>query len=104
MAAASVLCTFTRVVRRFGVSTTLPGVLIAASRLLYSTRIHGVHCAVPLNATLCSSAQDWVVLCGWPVERIAGNWQRAPQVAGRLRLCTRSLFFEPDDVRVPIVR
>ncbi|GIM11970.1 hypothetical protein Vretimale_15405, partial [Volvox reticuliferus] len=48
--------------------------------------------------------QDWVVTAAWPVDRVAGNWQRAPLVGGRVRLCTRSLFFEPDDVRIPIVR
>ncbi len=71
---------------------------------LHATRFHGVYRPSPSDAALCWSPQDWVVLCGWPVDRIGGNWQRAPQVAGRLRLCTRSLFFEPDDVRVPIVR
>ncbi len=39
----------------------------------------------------------------WP-QGLAGNWQRLPKLPGQLRLCTRSLFFEPDDVRVPIVR
>lgn len=39
----------------------------------------------------------------WP-QGLAGNWQRLPKLSGQLRLCTRSLFFEPDDVRVPIVR
>jgi factor associated with neutral sphingomyelinase activation len=46
---------------------------------------------------------DWVATCKWPA-RVAGNWQGAPSLPGRLRLCTKSLFFDPDDVRVPIVR
>lgn len=44
------------------------------------------------------------MLAAWPVDQVAGNWQRQPLLQGRLRLCTRSLFFEPDDVRVPIAR
>lgn len=35
---------------------------------------------------------------------MSGNWQGAASLPGRLRLCTKSLFFDPDDVRVPIVR
>lgn len=46
---------------------------------------------------------DWVASCNWPAS-VAGNWQGAPSLPGRLRLCTKSLFFDPDDVRVPIVR
>lgn len=47
--------------------------------------------------------RDWVVVAKWP-EAVAGNWQKSSQLSGRLRLCTRSLFFEPDDVRIPVVR
>lgn len=47
--------------------------------------------------------KDWVASCKWPLE-IGGNWQGVPKLTGQLRLCTKSLFFEPDDVRVPIVR
>jgi hypothetical protein len=39
----------------------------------------------------------------WPAS-IEGNWSGAERLPGRLRLATKSLFFEPDDVRVPIVR
>lgn len=46
---------------------------------------------------------DFVAVARWPAA-VAGNWQRLPRLAGQLRLCTKSLFFEPDDVRVPIVR
>ncbi|KAF8059207.1 lvsF [Scenedesmus sp. PABB004] len=46
---------------------------------------------------------DWVASCAWPAD-VEGNWQGAAALPGRLRLATRSLFFEPDDVRVPIVR
>lgn len=46
---------------------------------------------------------DWVVTCRWPPS-VAGNWQGAPSLSGRLRLCARSLFFDADDVRVPVVR
>lgn len=47
--------------------------------------------------------EDYVATCKWPTG-MAGNWAQASQLQGRLRLCTRSLFFEPDDVRVPIAR
>lgn len=46
---------------------------------------------------------DWVASAVWP-DGVEGNWSGAQQLPGRLRLATRSLFFEPDDVRVPIVR
>jgi factor associated with neutral sphingomyelinase activation len=46
---------------------------------------------------------DWVASCNWP-SSISGNWQGAQSLPGRLRLCTKSLFFDPDDIRVPIVR
>lgn len=46
---------------------------------------------------------DWVASCKWP-SSIPGNWQGTQSLPGRLRLCTKSLFFDPDDVRVPIVR
>lgn len=47
--------------------------------------------------------EDFVATARWP-QGLVGNWQRLPKLPGQLRLCTRSLFFEPDDVRVPIVR
>ena len=47
---------------------------------------------------------DWVAECtGWPAA-VAGNWAGATTLPGRLRLASKSLFFEADDVRVPIVR
>jgi factor associated with neutral sphingomyelinase activation len=46
---------------------------------------------------------DWAASCKWP-SSVEGNWQGLEALPGRLRLCTKSLFFEPDDVRVPIVR
>lgn len=47
---------------------------------------------------------DWVAACtGWPVA-VTGNWSGAAALPGRLRLGSKSLFFEADDVRVPIVR
>ena len=47
---------------------------------------------------------DWVAECtGWPTS-VAGNWAGASLLPGRLRLASKSLFFEADDVRVPIVR
>jgi hypothetical protein len=36
--------------------------------------------------------------------QVPGNVLRSPLLQGRLRLATRSLFFEPDDTRVPIAR
>lgn len=47
--------------------------------------------------------QEFVVECHWPLE-IEGNWSGKPVLSGTLRLCTKSLFFEPDDVRTPVVR
>ena len=47
--------------------------------------------------------QDFVATARWPAT-VSGNWQRLPRLSGQLRLCTKSLFFEPDDVRIPIVR
>ena len=48
--------------------------------------------------------RDWVATANWPLgvggSAIAG---RRP-LPGQLRLASKSLFFEPDDVRVPIVR
>ena len=47
--------------------------------------------------------EDWVCEARWPAN-VSGNWQGLPKLQGRLRLCSKSLFFEPDDVRIPIVR
>lgn len=46
---------------------------------------------------------DWAASAAWPAA-VAGNWSGAPRLPGRLRLASKSLFFEPDDTRVPIVR
>lgn len=46
---------------------------------------------------------DFVANCAWP-SAVHGNMQQAKTLPGSLRLCSKSLFFEPDDVRVPIVR
>lgn len=46
---------------------------------------------------------DWGASAAWPAG-VAGNWSAAPRLPGRLRLASKSLFFEPDDARVPIVR
>ncbi|RMZ56596.1 hypothetical protein APUTEX25_004760 [Auxenochlorella protothecoides] len=45
---------------------------------------------------------EFVAECAWPPQ-IPGNWQGRPVLAGHLRLATRSMFFDPDDLRVPIV-
>jgi factor associated with neutral sphingomyelinase activation len=50
-----------------------------------------------------SYVADWVASCAWPAS-VAGNWGGAAVLPGRLRLGTKSLFFEPDDARVPIAR
>jgi len=47
--------------------------------------------------------KDWVAHCQWPAG-VTGNWQGKPKLEGRLRLCTKSLMFDADDSRVPIVR
>ena len=46
---------------------------------------------------------DWVASVAWP-SAVSGNWQSLPKLPGRLRLCSKSIFFEPDDVRIPVVR
>ena len=46
---------------------------------------------------------DWAASVVWPAA-VAGNWSGAPSLPGRLRLASKSLFFDPDDTRVPIVR
>jgi hypothetical protein len=46
---------------------------------------------------------DFVATARWP-HGLAGNWQRLPRLPGQLRLATKSMCFEPDDVRVPVVR
>ena len=48
--------------------------------------------------------QDWVVDCQWPLETVDGNWKSESTLPGTLRVCTKSLFFEPDDFRIPLVR
>jgi len=46
---------------------------------------------------------DFVATCVWP-SAVPGNAQQVKSMPGSLRLCSKSLFFEPDDVRVPIIR
>ena len=46
---------------------------------------------------------DFVATCTWPAA-VPGNVQQTRSIPGSLRLCSRSLFFDPDDVRIPIVR
>ena len=45
----------------------------------------------------------WGAAAAWPPS-VTGNWSGAARVAGRLRLPSKSLFFEADDARVPIAR
>ncbi|KAL4553379.1 hypothetical protein Ndes2526B_g03242 [Nannochloris sp. 'desiccata'] len=47
--------------------------------------------------------RDFVATCTWPSD-VTGNKHGAASISGQIRLCTKSLFFEPDDVRIPIVR
>ena len=46
---------------------------------------------------------DFVASCNWPAA-VPGNVQRVTSIPGSLRLCSKSLFFDPDDVRIPIAR
>ena len=46
---------------------------------------------------------DFVATCNWPAS-IPGVTQQATSLPGSLRLCSKSVFFEPDDVRIPIAR
>lgn len=45
----------------------------------------------------------WVGVCVWP-KSISGNWQNMDKLPGNIMVCSKSIFFEPDDVRIPIVR
>ena len=45
----------------------------------------------------------WLGVCHWP-KVVSGNWQDLETLSGNIMLCSKSLFFEPDDVRIPIVR
>ena len=47
---------------------------------------------------------DWVATCAWPPSVPGGEWGGGAPLAGRLRLASKSLFFEADDVRIPVVR
>lgn len=46
---------------------------------------------------------DWVVSATWPAG-VGGNWGGRGSLPGRLRAGSRNLYYEPDDLRVPIVR
>ena len=46
---------------------------------------------------------DFVASCTWPTA-VQGNVQQVKCMPGSLRLCSKSVLFEPDDVRVPIIR
>lgn len=48
--------------------------------------------------------RDYVATCVWPAD-VQGNWQSSRQgVPGQIRLCSKSVFFDADDMRIPIVR
>ncbi|GMH42025.1 hypothetical protein BSKO_09944 [Bryopsis sp. KO-2023] len=47
--------------------------------------------------------QEYICVCRWPNE-VAGNWNGQSDVHGTLRVCSKSLFFEADDIRIPVVR
>lgn len=48
--------------------------------------------------------QDWMAICrsGWTHLKNADSLQHC-RLKGRLRLCSKSIFFEPDDINLPIV-
>lgn len=46
---------------------------------------------------------NWVASCQWPLSS-ESTFQKANQLSGTLRLCSKSLFFEPDDARLAIAR
>ena len=46
---------------------------------------------------------DFVATCAWPAA-VPGNLQKVRSMPGSMRLCSKSIFFDPDDGRVPIVR
>ena len=50
-----------------------------------------------------SFVRDFVASADWPTS-VSGPLLARRQLPGQLRLATKSLFFEPDDIRVPIVR
>ncbi|KAK9801335.1 hypothetical protein WJX73_005585 [Symbiochloris irregularis] len=46
---------------------------------------------------------NWMAHCTWPLKG-ESTFQADDRIAGTLRLGSKSLFFEPDDVRLPIAR
>lgn len=47
--------------------------------------------------------QEYICICRWP-KNVPGNWNTGEEVHGTLRVCTKSLFFEADDIRIPVIR
>ena len=46
---------------------------------------------------------NWVATSQWP-STATSLYQPGARISGTLRLCTKSLFFDPEDVRLPIIR
>ena len=46
---------------------------------------------------------NWVATSQWP-SNATSLYQPGAKISGTLRLCTKSLFFDPEDVRLPIIR
>ena len=47
---------------------------------------------------------NWVAHCQWPLGSESTFQKANNKLSGTLRLCSKSLFFEPDDIRLPIAR
>ena len=47
---------------------------------------------------------NWVATAQWPGSSGSAPAHAQGRTPGTLRLCTKSLFFDPTDMRLPIVR
>lgn len=93
---------------QFGTRTVSPSNTITTIATLSSVFMFGGFKSVQRFSLLLLEEredylQEYVVECRWPLE-VDGNWSSKPVLSGTLRLCTKSLFFEADDIRIPVVR
>ncbi|KAL4538454.1 hypothetical protein Ndes2437A_g01474 [Nannochloris sp. 'desiccata'] len=58
----------------------------------------------PSSATTTTATEEQISQPQLHQQHECRNKHGAASISGQIRLCTKSLFFEPDDVRIPIVR